>query len=234
MSYKPEINLANCNPNIYKSLERTACNTSRGGKKKRRTQKGGNRCLVPKNPTPSSYWPGPPNPAPPNPVPSPSCQLPHFRPLVLSQFGGNPYQHPDFYRRNNHLVHYSQEDLDYNQAMEEENAQKIREYQNQQRLDEISNRSPPEEPLSRRAMYAPPPQISHSIAPRVPPSASRAVPLIGRQQPFIGHPDSRLRSTRRSRRITAMHTRENGTTGGKKYKRHTRKAKKYKRHTYKR
>jgi hypothetical protein len=83
MSYKPEINLANCNPNIYKSLERTACNTSRGGKKKRRTQKGGNRCLVPKNPTPSSYWP-----APPNPVPSPQCQFPHFRPLVLSQFGG--------------------------------------------------------------------------------------------------------------------------------------------------
>ena len=139
MSYKPEIQLSNCNPNIYKSLERTACNTSRGGKK-RRKQKGGNRCLVPNNPTPSSYWPGPPNPAPPNPVPSPSCQLPHFRPLVLSQFGGNPYRHPD----------------------------------------------------------------------------------------------SRPRSTRRSRRITATHTRENGTTGGKKYKRHTRKAKKYKRHTYKR
>ena len=88
MSYKPEINLANCNPNIYKSLERTACNISRGGKKQRRSQKGGNRCLVPKNPTPSSYWPGPPNPAPPNPVPSPQCQFPHFRPLVLSQFGG--------------------------------------------------------------------------------------------------------------------------------------------------
>lgn len=87
MSYKSEINLANCNPNIYKSLERTACNTSRGGKK-RRTQKGGNRCLLPKNPTPSSYWPGPSNPAPPNPVPSPQCQFPHFRPLVLSQFGG--------------------------------------------------------------------------------------------------------------------------------------------------
>jgi hypothetical protein len=83
MSYKSEINLANCNQHIYKSLERTACNTSRGGKKKRITQKGGNRCLVPKNPTPSSYWP-----APPNPVPSPSCQFPHFRPLVLSQFGG--------------------------------------------------------------------------------------------------------------------------------------------------
>ncbi len=83
MSYKPEINLANCNPNIYKSLERTACNTSRGGKKKRKTQKGGNRCLIPKNPTPSSYWP-----APVNPVPSPACQFQHFRPLVLSQFGG--------------------------------------------------------------------------------------------------------------------------------------------------
>ncbi len=88
MSYKSEIQLDNCNPNIYKSLERTACNTSRGGKKTRRYQRGGNRCLVPNNPTPSSYWPGPPNPAPPNTVPSPTCQLPHFRPLVLSQFGG--------------------------------------------------------------------------------------------------------------------------------------------------
>lgn len=220
MSYKPEIKLANCNPNIYKSLERTACNTSRGGKKKRRTQKGGNRCLVPKNPTPSSYWPAPPNPAPPNPVPSPSCQLPHFRPLVLSQFGGNPYRHPDFYRRNNHLIHYSQEDLDYNEAMEEENAQKIQEYENQEILDEISNRSPPEEPLSRRAMYAPPPPLSDVIiAPRASPSSSRVVPLIGRQQPFSDHRDSSTRSTRRSRRITATHTRENGTTGGKKTKR---------------
>lgn len=60
----------------------------RGGQLKRRSQKGGNPCPVPNNPTPSSYWPGPSNPAPPNPLPSPECQFKHFRPLVLSQFGG--------------------------------------------------------------------------------------------------------------------------------------------------
>lgn len=48
-------------------------------------------CRLPPNPTPSSYWQpaGPVNPAPPNPVPPPNCQFPHFRPLVLSQFGGS-------------------------------------------------------------------------------------------------------------------------------------------------
>ena len=68
-------------------------NTNRGFvltsmSKKRRTLKGGNRCFVPPNPTPSSYWPAPPNPAPPNEVPPTSCQYPYFRPLVLSQFCG--------------------------------------------------------------------------------------------------------------------------------------------------
>ena len=55
-------------------------------------------CRLPPNPTPSSYWQpaGPVNPAPPNPVPSPNCQFPHFRPLVLSQFGGTKKR----YRRN--------------------------------------------------------------------------------------------------------------------------------------
>lgn len=83
-NYKPTIPLYNCNQNIQKTLGPLACGISRaGGSKKRRTLKGGNRCLVPPNPTPSSYWPQPPNP-----VPSPNCQFPHFRPLVLSQFGG--------------------------------------------------------------------------------------------------------------------------------------------------
>ena len=54
--------------------------------------KGGNRCLVPKNPTPSSYWSGPVNPAPPNKVPSQECQFSYFTPLVLSQFGGKKYK----------------------------------------------------------------------------------------------------------------------------------------------
>ena len=55
----------------------------RGCSLKKRYQKGGNPCPVPKNPTPSSYWP-----APNNPIPKPVCQFQHFRPLVLSQFGG--------------------------------------------------------------------------------------------------------------------------------------------------
>jgi len=87
-NYKPTIPLYNCNQNIQKSLGPLSCGISRSGGRKRRTLKGGNRCLVPPNPTPSSYWPAPPNPAPPNPVPPPNCQFPHFRPLVLSQFGG--------------------------------------------------------------------------------------------------------------------------------------------------
>ena len=53
------------------------------GKHQKKTYKGGNPCPVPKNPTPSSYWP-----APNNPIPKPDCQFKHFRPLVLSQFGG--------------------------------------------------------------------------------------------------------------------------------------------------
>jgi hypothetical protein len=52
-------------------------------KKYSKSQKGGNPSPVPKNPTPSSYWP-----APNNPIPVQDCQLKHFRPLILSQFGG--------------------------------------------------------------------------------------------------------------------------------------------------
>lgn len=52
-------------------------------KNKKYSQKGGNPSPVPKNPTPSSYWP-----APNNPTPVQDCQLKHFRPLILSQFGG--------------------------------------------------------------------------------------------------------------------------------------------------
>jgi hypothetical protein len=53
-------------------------NYKKGGKK--RTMKAGHR---------KSYkggqprWPAPSNPTPPN-----SCWFPHFRPLILSQFGG--------------------------------------------------------------------------------------------------------------------------------------------------
>lgn len=95
-NYKPTIPLYNCNQNIQKTLGPLACGISRaGGSKKRRTLKGGNRCLVPPNPTPSSYWPQPPNPVPP-----PNCQFPHFRPLVLSQFGGSKKKR---HRRNRRL-----------------------------------------------------------------------------------------------------------------------------------
>ena len=86
--YKPSIRLYNCNSQVTKSLGPLACGMSRSGGKKSRTYKGGSRCFVPPNPTPSSYWPGPSNPAPPNPIPPTPCQFPHFRPLVLSQFGG--------------------------------------------------------------------------------------------------------------------------------------------------
>lgn len=44
---------------------------------------GGAKCLVPKNPTQSSYWPGPKNY-----ISLGNNQFPNFRPLVLSQFGG--------------------------------------------------------------------------------------------------------------------------------------------------
>ena len=50
----------------------------RGGK--RRSMKAGRR---------KSYRGGQPRwPAPSNPTPAPSCWFPHFRPLLLSQFGG--------------------------------------------------------------------------------------------------------------------------------------------------
>jgi hypothetical protein len=50
----------------------------RGGK--RRTMKAGRRRI---------YRGGQPRwPAPSNPTPAPSCWFPHFRPLLLSQFGG--------------------------------------------------------------------------------------------------------------------------------------------------
>jgi len=162
----------------------------RDSKRRGKNQKGGNRCLVPKNPTPSSYWPGPPNPAPPNPVPSPACQLPHFRPLILSQFGGNPYQHPDFYRRNNRLIHYSQKHLN----TRDENEQNIR-------LNDIANRetlsSLSSQPVQRRMRRR---------------SRKRIL-----QEPDVLAP---LPITRRYR-ISANQTRLNGTTGGKKYKKHT-------------
>ena len=86
--YKPEIALSGCNSGVTRALGPLACGISRSGGRRRRTQKGGNRCFVPPNPTPSSYWPAPPNPAPPNEVPPTPCQFPHYRPLVLSQFGG--------------------------------------------------------------------------------------------------------------------------------------------------
>ena len=89
--YKPDIALAGCNPGVTRALGPLSCGISRSGGRKRRTQKGGSRCFVPPNPTPSSYWPAPLNPAPPNQVPPTPCQFPHYRPLVLSQFGGKKY-----------------------------------------------------------------------------------------------------------------------------------------------
>ena len=50
--------------------------------KKSRKIKGGGISLVPKNPTPSSYYP-----APTNTLPNPPCRLPHFRPYLLNQKG---------------------------------------------------------------------------------------------------------------------------------------------------
>ena len=53
-------------------------NYKRGGK--RQSMKAGRR---------KSYKGGQPRwPAPSNPTPAPSCWFPHFRPLLLSQFGG--------------------------------------------------------------------------------------------------------------------------------------------------
>tara|TARA_Y100000389_G_scaffold200127_2_gene239918 strand:+ start:137 stop:811 length:675 start_codon:yes stop_codon:yes gene_type:complete len=50
--------------------------------KKVKKIKGGGISLVPKNPTPSSYYP-----APTNSLPHPPCRLPHFRPYLLNQKG---------------------------------------------------------------------------------------------------------------------------------------------------
>jgi len=50
--------------------------------KKTKKIKGGAISPLPKNPTPSSYYP-----APNNPLPKPPCKLPHFRPYLLNQKG---------------------------------------------------------------------------------------------------------------------------------------------------
>lgn len=85
------------NPVYFKQLQEAGRRSTRKKPKRKRqkkTYKGGNPCPVPKNPTPSSYWP-----APNNPIPKPDCQFQHFRPLVLSQFGGKSKRKSKKYKK---------------------------------------------------------------------------------------------------------------------------------------